>query len=188
MQNTKTKFISFVILSILCIAAMLVSALFYIELQGQEIFGVIDAKPDNITWSEVGSLKDTESRRAAYALISIGFTLAALLFCVAISIFIYYVIAAANNRKVIKAIREIKEQYSIKHKIPKEEIDAGLLEVREQIRKFEKNNVQPIKEVEIKKGKKEKKAKESKEDKKAAPANQPFPAQPVVNAPTAPLA
>ncbi len=185
MQNTKVKFISFVALSILCIIAMVISALFYIELQGSEIFGIIDAKPDNLTWSDVGSSLDTPSRRSAYALISIGFTISALLFCIAIAIFIYYIIAASNNRKLIKIIREIKEQYSIKHKIAKEEIDAGLLEIREQIKKFEKTNVKPIQEVEIKKGKKEKKAK--KEEKKEE-VNQTFPAKQVANTPTAPLA
>ncbi len=189
MYNTKAKFITFIILSLLCIASMVVSALFYVELQGNEIFGIIDAKPSDINNADIGTVNDTfGNRRAAYALITLGFTLSTLLFCAAISIFVYYIIAATNNHKLIKLIRELKEQYAIKHNISKEEIDAGLLEIRDQIRKFEKTNVKPINEVEIKKGKKEKKAKgNDKEEAKAAAPAQAFPAA-APAAPTAPLA
>ncbi len=157
MYNTKAKFIWFTTLAILCIILMVVSALFYVEWLGQgRIFDIIPPPAGAEAVLGQGPFKDpNHTRRVAFALISIGFTLSAVVFCAAISIFAYYIIAAASNRKLIKYIRQLKDDYSIKHKIPKEEIDSGLLDIRAQIRKLEKDHVKPIKEVEVKKGKKE---------------------------------
>ncbi len=188
MYNTKSKFIAFTILSILCIATMLISALFYVELQGENIFGVIPEKPAGLSDAQIGTTDDLHERRVAYAIISIGFTVSALFFCIAISIFSYYIIATANNRKLIKFIRQLKENFAIKHNVPKEEIDSGLLDIRKQIRKLEKSQVKPINEVEIKKGKKDKKAKQESNAAPQPAANNAFPANAPAVAPTQPLA
>ncbi len=185
MFNTKGKFISFTVLSIVCIILMVVSALFYIQWTGsQDIFGQdIIPFPKDVNGNPIqaGTAQDTDPTRAkAYALISIGFTLSALSFCAAVSIFTYYIIAAANNRKLIKHIRHLKEEFSLKNKVSKDEIDSGLLDIRAQIRSLEKEKVKPIKEVEVKKGKKSKG-----EEKANTPAEQPAPT-PVAN-PTAPF-
>lgn len=154
MFNTRAKFVSFALISLLCVTIMVVSAMFYVEWQGNTIFGIIPVAANADAIKDLAK-ETNEVRQLAYLLVSFGFTLASLLFCAALSIFAYYLIAASNNRRVIKYIRKIKEDYSNKNKIPKEEIDASLLEIRAQIKALEKDKVKPIKEVQVDKGEKQ---------------------------------